>query len=232
MKPEERVIIAMDLDDESEFKKVLGRISPLAKIVKIGPVALFGVGFQVIEMVRERGLEIFLDLKHMDIPNTVGLSAKGIAGMGVKMFTVHCLGGREMLREARRTLSIFNSPPLMIGVTLLTSWDEETLSSMGMPSSGVIFERLLKIGIEGGVDGFVCSPLEVSRIKEFAPGKICITPGIRISQGGDDQRRTGTPEEALKNGADYIVVGRPVIKAKEPDRAFAEIVERIERVCR
>ncbi len=228
MKPEERIIVALDLEREEDFKRVLDEISPYAKIVKIGPVALFGVGFRTIDMAREKGLEVFLDLKHMDIPNTVALTAKGLARMGIKMFTIHCLGGREMIKTVRNELSFFETPPLMIGVTVLTSWNNETILSFGISSMESLFETIVKIGIEGGVDGFVCSPMEISKIKNLAPDKICITPGIRITSEVDDQRRTGTPEEAIKSGADYIVVGRPVIKSLQPARAFLEILKRIE----
>jgi len=227
MKPEERVIVALDLEREEDFKRVLREISPYAKIVKIGPVALLGIGFKTVEMTKEYGLEIFLDLKHMDIPNTVALSAKGIAKIGVKMFTLHCLGGREMIKSAKEELSAFKSPPLIIGVTLLTSWDKETISSFGIPSMELLFETLIQIGIEGGVDGFVCSPVEARRIKTLAPDKVCITPGIRLSSEKDDQKRTGSPEEAIESGADYIVVGRPIIKSPEPAQAFLQIIERV-----
>lgn len=231
MNPEERIIVALDLEMEDEFKRVLKEISSFAKIVKLGPVPLFGIGFKTIEMVREEGLDIFLDLKHMDIPNTVALSAKGIAKIGVKMFTLHCLGGKEMIKSTRNELSSFQSPPLIIGVTVLTSWDADTLSSFGIPSMDGFFESLVKIGIEGGVDGFVCSPKEARMVKNLSQNKICITPGIRLTQEKDDQKRTGSPEEAIESGADYIVVGRPIIKSPEPARAFMKILERI-KLCK
>ena len=227
MKPEERVIVALDLEREEDFKRVLRDISPYAKIVKIGPIALLGIGFNTIEIAKEYGLEVFLDLKLMDIPNTVALSAKGIAKIGVKMFTLHCLGGREMIKSVKEELSYFKSPPLIIGVTILTSWDKETISSFGIPSMDSLFETLVQTGLEGGVDGFVCSPQEIRKIKKLAPDKVCITPGIRISAEKDDQKRTGSPEEAIESGADYIVVGRPIIKSPEPARAFLQIIERI-----
>jgi len=227
MKPEERVIVALDLQNEEDFKRILREISPYAKIVKIGPVALLGIGFKTIEMAEEYGLDIFLDLKHMDIPNTVALSARGIAKMGVKMFTLHCLGGIEMIKSAKEELSAFKSPPLIIGVTVLTSWDKETISSFGISSMESLFETLVQMGLEGGVDGFVCSPIEAKKIKKLAPDKLCITPGIRLSSEKDDQKRTGSPEEAIESGADYIVVGRPVIQSPEPAQAFLQIIERI-----
>lgn len=227
MKREERVILALDIPAE-RAEYFLDLASNYIKIVKIGPVLYFEMGEKILDMAEKRDLDVFLDFKHFDIPNTVSLTGEVLSRRKIRMFTVHCMGGKEMLKAVKEKLEEVNSPSLVIGITVLTSWNDENLKRMGIPLSiKELAKRLIIEGIEGGVDGFVCSPHEVNDLKKIAPQRIFITPGIRPSTQNDDQKRVSTPKEAIRNGADYIVVGRPVLIAKDPERALTEIIEEV-----
>lgn len=227
MSKESRIILALDVHPE-KAEYFLDLSMHYINIVKIGPVLYFASGEKILDMAEKRGLEVFLDFKHFDIPNTVSFTAEMLARRRIKMFTVHTFGGKEMLKATKEKLKKVNHPPLVIGITVLTSWDEENINRLGIPLSiKELTLRLVKEGIEGGVDGFVCSPSEVSDIKKIAPGRILITPGIRPSKTLDDQKRISTPSEAIRRGADYIVIGRPVLKAENPEKALLEIIEEV-----
>ena len=194
------------------------------------------------EVIHNSGAEVFLDLKFHDIPNTAAKAGIAAANLGVKMFNVHTLGGLDMMEAVREAVDKTcdkGRQPIILGVTILTSLNEKDIKQVGI--QGPIKSRVLslaKLAHRAGLDGVVASPLEVRDIKKKV-GKdfIVVTPGIRmpapdrLNQGPDsrpdDQSRTMTPREAIQTGADYIVVGRPIMEAKEPVEAVRKILEEI-----
>jgi len=192
---------------------------------------LFGPA--LIEALQKRGFEVFLDLKFHDIPNTVAQAVKAAASLGVWMVDVHASGGQRMLEAASEALQNCEHKPLLISVTVLTSMGADELGQVGIDSSPQEqVARLAKLSAECGLDGVVCSALEVETVKSVCgKGFVCVTPGIRPSfaQAGD-QRRVMTPADALKIGSDYLVIGRPITQAEDPLAALNLIQQEIEGV--
>jgi orotidine-5'-phosphate decarboxylase len=201
-------------------------------------------GPKVVKEIRKMGVEIFLDLKYHDIPNTVSEAAVRAMRLGVSFFNIHALGGAEMMRrcvEACREVSIIEDIPVpkILGVTILTHLDQGVIESeiglTGPLEDNAI--RLIRLSLDAGLDGVVSSPEEIKGIrKEFGQRPIIITPGVRPSwtswpaeAGRDDQRRTKTPFEAIRDGADYIVVGRPILRSDDPVMAVQMIINEIEQ---
>ncbi|MDE5880051.1 MAG: orotidine-5'-phosphate decarboxylase, partial [Desulfovibrio sp.] len=198
---------------------------------KVG-LELFTVGGpRLVERLKEQGFHVFLDLKFYDIPNTVGNAVAAAANLGVDMLTLHCQGGERMCRaavEARKGAADACSAPLLFGVTALTSFGAGEMP--GIRESPDVFAQALALAAAAwGLDGVVCSGREVGAIKSGSPGLACLCPGIRPA-GADagDQRRTMTPAEAVRAGADYLVVGRPILKAPSPPEAAAAILEEMQ----
>ncbi|PTN36089.1 orotidine-5'-phosphate decarboxylase [Desulfonatronum sp. SC1] len=231
-----QLIIALDTPDLESALLLVDRLHQHTRWFKVGLELFSAVGPRVVEAVRSRDCNVFLDLKFLDIPNTVQSAVRAVSSLGVNMLTVHLSGGRRMVQAAlegvhQGTPSAV-SPPLVVGVTMLTSLNQEDLSWMtkpgekAVPDPGDLAIVLAEHGRRWGVDGVVCSPLEVSRIKSLTdPLCICVTPGIRMPSDGtpelakDDQSRTLTPAEAVAVGSDYLVVGRPITRASDPARA-------------
>jgi orotidine-5'-phosphate decarboxylase len=179
-----------------------------------------------VEQVAGMGFEIFLDLKYHDIPNTVAAACEAAADMGVWMMNVHASGGRKMMTTAADRLAQRQRRPLLIGVTLLTSLGEEDIAEIGYtgsPTDNVL--RLAALAEDSGLDGVVCSPLEVSPLRaERGAGFRLVTPGVRPAGASvDDQKRIMTPADAIRAGASYLVVGRPITAADDPPAALAAI---------
>jgi orotidine-5'-phosphate decarboxylase len=226
MKPLDRLIVALDLADHGRAlalaKKLQGRIA----MAKIGLEAFVAFGPAFVREIQDAGLEVFLDLKLHDIPNTVAGAARQAAALGVKLLTVHAQGGAEMIRAAREA-----TPPStqIIAVTVLTSLDDAIACALG--SALPVRELALKLGRlarECGADGLVCSASELSVLERL--GGTRVVPGIRPSgTGSADQRRVATPAQAIRAGATWIVVGRPILEASDPAAAAQEIVDEIER---
>jgi len=171
---------------------------------------------------------LFLDLKFHDIPNTVAGAVRSAAGLGVRMMTVHAAGGPAMLEAARAALEGRPNPPELLAVTVLTSMDEAQLKAAGLRRAPAARVALLaKMALKTGIHGFVCSPEEVAALRELTgPAGILVTPGIRPSgAGAGDQKRMATPAAALRAGASYLVVGRPITQAPEPARAAEAILK-------
>ncbi|TRZ95702.1 orotidine-5'-phosphate decarboxylase [bacterium] len=225
MKPE--IIVALDVDSLKEAKQLINLLYPKIKLFKVGIHLFTAAGTRIIDFINQKGAQVFLDLKFFDIPNTVAHAVRRAVYLKVKMLTLHIMGNEEMLKQAvkmarleSRRLKI--KKPLLIGVTILTSKKTN-------PQNVLI---LAKKGIACGLDGVVCSvrelPLLRSRIKKRF---YAVTPGIRPNIiSGDDQKRTATVAEAIKAGSDFIVVGRPVLKAKDPLLAAQEIIAQIKKV--
>ena len=225
--PRDRLIVALDFPTKSEALALASTLSGVVSIYKIGLQLYTAEGPEIVREVAATGAKIFLDLKLHDIPNTVAKAVAVAGELGVQMLTVHLSGGHAMLSAAAEA-----KPPnlLLLGVTVLTSSTPETLRETGVNFS--IEEqvvRLAELGQKSGIDGLISSPHEVKTLRNrLGNGTKLVTPGIRPSWAApDDQKRFTTPKDALKNGADYLVIGRPITAAPDPrsavDRLLAEI---------
>ncbi len=209
----DKIIIALDVNTIKETQRLLDILSPHVMIFKVGMELFYSCGAKAIELIKKHDREIFLDLKFHDIPNTVKNAARVAAKMGVFMFNVHASGGTNMMKAAlegaeEESARLGVDRPRILGVTVLTSM-EATQGQVLMLSA---------LAKKAGLDGVVASPKETAVIrKEIGKDFLIVTPGIR-PEGSEkqDQKRTATPQEAIQAGADYIVIGRPVTKAKDP----------------
>lgn len=228
------LIVALDVDTIKQEERLIKLLVPYIKTFKIGGQLFTSCGPKAIELIKGYGAEVFLDLKFHDIPNTVRAASKVITRYGVFMFNVHTFGGTEMMSaaiegatEEAEVLGI--DRPKVLGVTVLTSMENSLLKDIGIKKD--IKEEVLELaGLakRSGLDGVIASPQEIDLIRQrFGKDFLIVTPGIRLegSFSNDDQKRTMTPREAKESGADYIVVGRPIIKAKDP----LEIVTKIKK---
>jgi orotidine-5'-phosphate decarboxylase len=227
MTPRERLIVALDVDEAARAEALVERLSPVAGVFKVGSQLFTAAGPGLVRSLVSRGLGVFLDLKFHDIPNTVSRSVAAAGRLGVSLLTVHGLGGREMLEAAAQA-----RPPgvRLLAITVLTSHMPAGLPQVGI-AGGLIeqVERLALLARECGLDGVVASPHEVTRLRAACgPGFLLVTPGIRPSGApAADQARSATPAEALRAGADYLVVGRPIIGAADPAAAARAILAEI-----
>lgn len=210
------LILALDVDRKESAMVVLKKLGSVIKWVKVGTQLFVSEGPAVVEVLKKMGYNIFLDLKLHDIPNTVANTVKTIRSLGVDMITVHVSGGSEMLisakKEAGRELKV-------IGVTVLTSLSENNLKEMGViRSMKEQVEALALLAEDCGLDGIVCSPLEAGEIrKNVGEDFLLVTPGIRLdTQREDDQKRSLSPAEIKDAGVNFIVVGRPILRAEDP----------------
>jgi orotidine-5'-phosphate decarboxylase len=218
------LILALDLPDRESALRLIGRI-PSLRWVKVGSVLMTAEGPALVRELVARGLSVFLDLKWHDIPNTVRGAVSAARGLGVRMVSVHLLGGPAMLRAAAEA---GGDEMAVVGVTVLTSHDEaEYAHTTGRPSVRLLDEvaRLARLGMSAGLAGVVSSPLEVDRLRSgLGPGPLIVVPGIRRpSDDPGDQSRTATPAEAQRQGATHLVIGRPVVQATDPAAAFVEM---------
>ena len=190
-------------------------------MLKVGLELFAGFGPAAVEAVRGFGLPLFLDLKLHDIPQTVESAARAVARLGVQLTTVHASGGAEMIAAARRGLG--SSGTKLLAVTALTSLGPAELAAVGLPPD--VVPRLAKLAIDAGADGLVCSPREVAQLRALlGPGPLLVVPGVRpAGAASGDQKRTGTPAEAVRDGATYLVVGRPLRDAPDPAAAADDI---------
>jgi orotidine-5'-phosphate decarboxylase len=227
-----RLIFALDVDSLDEARAWIGRLHGQVGAVKIGKQLFTRCGPEVVLMARDHGAEVFLDLKYHDIPNTVAMAGLEALRLGVWMFNVHALGGPEMM--ARLVAEVDRAcprgtpgRPLLIAVTILTSSTDATLQAVGIdrPVTEMV-PRLARLAQAAGMDGVVASPQEVGLIRQACGSDFAIvTPGVRpVSTSLDDQQRVMTPGEALRAGADYLVIGRPISAAPDPAAAAAAIV--------
>jgi orotidine-5'-phosphate decarboxylase len=221
-----RLIVALDLPDETGTFDLVARLDPTRCRLKVGKELFTRLGPECVRRLQARGFEVFLDLKFHDIPNTVAAACLAAADLGVWMVNVHCSGGARMIAAARAALLGHPTPPLLIGVTVLTSLDGDDLAAIGCPGEPEArVLRLAALGRDAGLDGVVCSPRE-ARVVRAACGEgfVLVTPGVRPRDSElGDQKRVMTPREALDAGADYLVIGRPVTRADDPIAALADI---------
>jgi orotidine-5'-phosphate decarboxylase len=217
-----RLIVALDVANATAATELVNRLEGACQWFKVGLELFTAAGPPVVENLVARGRSVFLDLKFHDIPNTVAGAVRSAAALGVRMMTVHAAGGPAMLQAAQSALRGVSDPPQLLAVTVLTSMDEAQLKAAGVGRAPAEQVGLLAtMGLEAGIRGFVCSPQEVAALRTLTgPEGVLVVPGIRPagSESGDQKRRA-TPAEALRAGASYLVVGRPITQA--PDRAEA-----------
>lgn len=228
--PGPRIVIALDYAEPQSALALVERLEPSRCRLKVGKELFTRGGPQLVEVLRRKGFEIFLDLKFHDIPNTVAGACAAAADLGVWMVNVHALGGRRMMMAAREAVEKAAQRPLLIAVTILTSMDEPDLLEVGLvgtPADNVA--RLAALAQQSGMDGVVCSPREVSMLRSRAGAAFClVTPGIRPAWSATgDQTRITTPAEAIRLGSDYLVIGRPITAADEPMKALQTIEEEL-----
>lgn len=227
-RPQDKIIIALDVPDTVGALRLLDSLGEPPALCKIGLELFTAEGPAVVKAVQSRGCGIFLDLKFHDIPNTVAHAVRSAAGLGVAMTTLHAVGGPLMLEAAAKAVAASgNKDLLLLAVTVLTSMDAAQLSSTGIsvePKEQVL--RLAGLSKDAGIGGIVCSPLEVTAIRESFGGDLrIVTPGVRPTwAAAGDQKRVMTPSEALAAGSDWLVIGRPITGASNPNEAYAKVV--------
>ena len=229
-----KIIVALDYPEAKLALELVSRLQPALCRLKIGMELFTAAGPQVVEQCMKRGFEVFLDLKFHDIPNTTAQACKAAASLGVWMVNVHALGGMKMMEAAYEAVASSSRPPKLIAVTVLTSMGQEDLASIGIsepPSTMVL--RLAIQAQQCGLDGVVCSAHETGILREQIGQNFClVTPGIRPAEGSsDDQVRIMTPRDAMRNGSNYLVIGRPITKAADPLLALQNISKEIGEVA-
>ena len=222
------LILALDLPNREDALKILTPLQGKLEWVKIGLQMYLKYGAPFVNEVAAMGFKIFLDLKLYDIPNTVASAVKSLSELPISMLTIHTSGGREMMQAAIAAANETKPDLLILGVTVLTSFDEKGLSETGMslpPPQQV--EALARLAESSGLKGLVCSPLEIEALRKTIARDIAlVTPGIRpAGSDANEQKRIMTPALAAQAGADYIVVGRPILKAADPALAATEILQ-------
>lgn len=225
------IVVAMDFNDTSSCLQLASQLNPSYCRLKIGKELFTVAGPQLVGELMGKGFDVFLDLKYHDIPNTVAKAVKAAADLGVWMVNVHASGGRRMLEAAKDALDGADHKPLLIAVTVLTSMTKDDLLSIGMdvePQEQVM--RLAKLTQSVGLDGIVCSAMEAQHLKAALGDDFClVTPGIRpAGAAADDQRRIVTPQDAVNQGSDYIVIGRPITQAENPAKACELIYQSLQ----
>jgi len=225
-----KIIIALDCSDAGTALSFALQLDPEKCRLKVGKELFTSVGPKLVERFVGLGFDVFLDLKFHDIPNTVAKACTAAAELGVWMVNVHASGGRSMLNAAREALDQFEQKPLLIGVTVLTSLSATEIHEIGLegtPEQAV--HRLALLAQSSGLDGVVCSPLETAMLRETCGDNfLLVTPGVRpAGSGQDDQARIMTPEDAIRNGSDYLVIGRPITQAPDPVAVLDSITESI-----
>ena len=221
-----RIIVALDFPDADQARALVKRLDPRRCRVKVGKELFLRGGPDLVRALVDCGYEVFLDLKFHDIPNTVASACRAAADLGVWMVNVHALGGSAMLEAAREAVLAVRRPPLLTGVTVLTSHDAAVLREIGLagpPEAAVA--RLARLARSCGLDGVVCSAREAALLKaDLGAGFRLVTPGIRpAGAAANDQARVMSPARAVRAGADYLVVGRPITQAPDPLTALADI---------
>lgn len=222
----ERLIVALDVPDGKAAQAILDKLEGTCRWFKVGLELFVAAGPEFVKSLASR-YSVFLDLKFHDIPNTVAGAVRSASQLGAKMLTLHAGGGTAMLAAAREALEGLTDPPQLLAVTVLTSMDQAQLDSVGIIHTvGDQVELLARTGLEAGIRGFVCSPVEVGALRAITgPEGVLVIPGIRPA-GADvgDQKRIATPAEALRKGASYLVVGRPITQAENPAEAAEAVV--------
>lgn len=231
------LIIALDTSDKKEALKLVKDLKEYVSFFKIGLELFTSCGPDIIKEIKKEGCKVFVDLKFLDIPNTVARAVSNLVKLEVDMLNVHLTGGMEMLQKAREALlkEGGQNPPKLLGVTVLTSINEEALQNdLGIKAQ--LDEYVLhkaKLAHEAKLDGIICSPHEVKIIREkIGRDFLIVTPGVRPEWAEkNDQKRIATPKEAIQNGASFIVIGRPVTRARDPRDAVKKVIGELVDDC-
>lgn len=227
------ILVALDAPTIESALQLVEQLTPVCGGFKIGNELFTAAGPDIVKKIRARGALVFLDLKYHDIPNTVARAVAVATRLDVQMLTVHASGGTEMLKAAESLAAetawrLGRTPPLVLGVTVLTSLDGAALREVGFDVN-VEYQvrRLANVAIKAGLRGLVCSPLELAGLRKSIPAQVqLVVPGIRTgAEKADDQKRTMTPREAINAGADWLVIGRPICAAENPRAAAEKILE-------
>jgi orotidine-5'-phosphate decarboxylase len=226
------IIVALDVPRAETALELAAQLAPVVGAFKIGSELFTSAGPDIVRRIRATGAAVFLDLKFHDIPNTVAKSVAAATRLDVQMLTIHTGGGLEMMAAAEQSaqqtaLQAGRNAPLVLGVTVLTSMDSNTLAEVGAQANvGHQVERLAELAARAGLRGLVCSPLEITALRQLLPDKLqLVTPGIRTGkEKADDQKRTLSPKEAMDAGASWLVIGRPIYAAENPRAAAEEIL--------
>ncbi len=234
-----KLIVALDVDSPARARELVSALRGIAGMFKIGSRLFTAAGPAFVKEIVASGEQVFLDLKYHDIPNTVAQAGVEATRLGVSIFNIHAMGGREMMRRTADSVtqcaeSEGIARPIVIGVTALTSANAETLQEIGIDEApSELVSRLALLAKESGMDGVVASPQEIGHVRAAVRNQpfVIVTPGIRPA-GADhlDQKRVTTPREAIAAGADYIVVGRPILSADDPVETARRILEDMELV--
>ena len=219
------IIVAVD---ETNFKKassLIDKLDPKKCMVKIGSVSFNSIGHEIISYAAKKGFDIFLDLKLHDIPNTVEKTIYGLAILPIKMLTIHISGGKDMMMAAMKAAS--GTDIKIFGVTTLTSLSDSDTNSIFKRTSSEQVSAMLDLAEIAGIDGVVCSPHELELVQN-RDSFLSITPGIRLHDSNDDQKRVMTPKKAIDLGADYLVIGRPITTSNDIQKSLNDIYESIQ----
>lgn len=224
--------MALDVPTPGQALELVWQLGDKVGAYKIGSELFTSAGPEFVRKIAAADAAVFLDLKFHDIPNTVAKAVAAATRLGVRMLTVHTFGGLEMMQAAERAAQEtaaqegFKEPPLVLGVTVLTSMNSAALGDVGVQTPvGQQVERLAALAVKAGLRGLVCSPLEVVALRQLLPASVkLVTPGIRgASDKSDDQKRTLSAREAIQAGADWLVIGRPIYASQDPRKAAADI---------
>lgn len=230
---EPKMIVAIDAETRDQAIHQVFSLDPQLCHIKIGSVLFTRYGPSFIEELMYKGYQIFLDLKFHDIPQTVMGACRAAAFLGVWMISVHVFGGRTMLETIVNSLQSFNKKPLVIGVTILTSLDRNDLKNFRINDDlPMVVSSMAMLAKESGLDGVVCSAHEASDLrKQFGSSFLLVTPGIRLkTDKKNDQKRTVTPEDAIKAGSDYLVIGRSITQSRNPRETLLGIANSIRKL--
>jgi orotidine-5'-phosphate decarboxylase len=214
------IIVAVDETQLENFKIIVDSLNSDLCMIKIGSVSFNALGHQIISYASDKGFKIFLDLKFHDIPNTVKKSIEGLVSLPIDMMTIHTSGGLNMMKAAMKAVD--GTGIKIFGVTALTSLSDEDTSLIFKRTAAEQVNTMLDLAEQAGIDGIVCSPHELSLVTK-RESLLSITPGIRLKDSNDDQNRVMTPKDALKQGANFLVIGRPITEAKNIKEALLEI---------
>jgi orotidine-5'-phosphate decarboxylase len=227
------IIVALDVPTADDALKFVEQLAPVSGGFKVGGELFTSAGPEIVRRIRALGALVFLDLKFHDIPNTVAKAVAAAVQLDVQMLTVHASGGTEMLKAAEQAAQetawrLGRTPPLVLGVTVLTSLDAGALREVGLDVNvDYQVRRLANVATRAGLRGLVCSPLEVVKLRQMLPPSTqLVTPGVRTgAEKADDQKRTLTPRETIAAGANWLVIGRPIYAAENPRDAAEKILE-------
>lgn len=232
-----RLIVALDVASYREAARLIKSLSPYVAVFKVGNILFTQCGPKIVRYIHKCRAKVFLDLKYNDIPNTVSHAAVEATKLGVYMLNVHAMCGKEAMRltasaVANEAIKLKIFKPILVAVTVLTSLHQEDLAAVGIKENlEDLVLKLAELAKDAGLDGVVASPKEIKILKKkFGDNFVIVTPGIRPEWANElgDQKRVMTPREAIKSGSDFIVIGRPIIRAEKPVKAVKKILEEMQ----